>query len=148
MNGLPFHSLGLAALLLSALAPVAEALAAQAGVEPPSGARGGYGASAASDAASRGEAPTSVANSFVLSAAYPNPAADRAALVLTLNAAADATVVVYDVLGRRVAVLHEGPLATGTHELAIGGEALPVGVYLVHVESGSDRLTQRITVLR
>jgi flagellar hook assembly protein FlgD len=65
-----------------------------------------------------------------------------------LPEAADVRASVYDVLGRQVVVLHDGRLAAGTHRFAFDGASLPAGVYLVRVESGSDQLTERITLLR
>src|SRR5690606_26251468 len=43
----------------------------------------------------------------------PNPARGRAEVVLTLARPAEVEASAYDVLGRRVAVLHEGPLGAG-----------------------------------
>ena len=80
--------------------------------------------------------------------AYPNPSSGSVTVVLTSSEAAEVTVAVFDVLGREVAVLHDGRLAAGTHRLAFDGAGLPAGVYLVRVESGSDHLTERITLLR
>jgi hypothetical protein len=41
---------------------------------------------------------------------------------------------VLDALGRRVALLHDGPLAAGAaHRLAFEGSGLPSGVYVVRV---------------
>ena len=82
---------------------------------------------------------------------YPNPArASEGAVTvpLVLSEAVEASVSVFDMLGREVAVLHDGPLTEGTHRLAFDGAGLPAGVYLVRVESGSDQLTERITLLR
>lgn len=79
---------------------------------------------------------------------YPNPSSGAATVSLTLAETAEARVAVFDVLGREVAVLHDGPLAAGTHRFAFDGASLPAGVYLVRVESGRDRLTERITLLR
>ena len=68
--------------------------------------------------------------------AYPNPfrAGTGATVDLAVRAAQDVTVGVYDVLGRRVAVLHDGPVAAGTTErLRLTGQGLASGVYLVRV---------------
>ncbi len=79
---------------------------------------------------------------------YPNPSRSAATVSLTLDAASEVRVVVYDVLGRVVAVLHAGPLGAGEYALAFETEGLPAGIYLVRVESGEHRLTDRITLLR
>jgi hypothetical protein len=85
---------------------------------------------------------------LALSAPRPNPAAGRAALALTLGATADARVEVLDALGRRVAVLHDGPLAAGAHALVLDASALPSGVYVVRATAGPEAVTRRLVVAR
>jgi len=80
-------------------------------------------------------------------AVYPNPTAGRATVTLALPQAAEIRAAVYDVLGREVAVLHEGSLASGSHRLAFDGE-LPTGVYLVRATSDGVCAAQRVTVVR
>jgi hypothetical protein len=84
---------------------------------------------------------------------YPNPSSalgGGATVALTLAAPEEVRVVVYDVLGREVAVLYEGGLAAGTARLSL--PVLPSGTYLVRV-SGSDGVgnsaaTRRVSVVR
>lgn len=79
---------------------------------------------------------------------YPNPSAGRATAALALAETADVRVVVYDVLGRRVAVLHEGRLAAGAHRFGLDARALPAGIYVVRAESNTFTAARRVTVLR
>ena len=85
---------------------------------------------------------------------YPNPASGAASVrVSVAEAAADAAVSVYDALGRRVALLHDGPLAAGAHALAFEASTLPAGVYVVHVRvtpegGGAWTEVRRVTVAR
>ncbi len=79
--------------------------------------------------------------------AAPNPARDATILRLTLPTSTAVTVIVFDALGRRVATLHEGALAAGTHALHLDGSALPSGVYLVRAEANGGVLTRRVTLL-
>ena len=80
--------------------------------------------------------------------AWPNPFARRATVALSLVEASEVSVMVYDVLGREVAVLHEGSLEPGKHRLTLSGRALPAGVYVVRAALGTQRLTERITLVR
>lgn len=65
---------------------------------------------------------------------YPNPAASRGTVRVSVSAAAErATATVYDALGRRVAVLHDGPLGVGAHDLALDVSWLAPGLYVVEV---------------
>lgn len=73
---------------------------------------------------------------------------------LTVASAAEHAVVsVYNALGRRVAVLHDGPLGEGAQALAFESAGLPAGLYVVHarLESAGGavwRDVRRITVVR
>jgi len=88
------------------------------------------------------------APALALAVAGPNPTAGRTALRLTLPAAGDAEVALYDVLGRRVATLAEGPQPAGTRLLAVDGGALAAGVYVARVEAGAEARTVLLTVTR
>jgi hypothetical protein len=78
----------------------------------------------------------------------PNPASDASVLTVTLGAAADLRAEVYDLLGRRVALLADGPTAAGATTLAVDAGALPSGTYLVRVASQGRTLTAALTVTR
>jgi hypothetical protein len=84
---------------------------------------------------------------FALGAPYPNPAASSVHLPLDLAAPVHLTAVVADVLGRTVAVLHDGLLDGGAHTLTwdapVGG-----GVYLLRVTAGGATATRRVLVVR
>ncbi len=85
---------------------------------------------------------------------WPNPAAGRVSVQVSLNtSAATATASVYDVLGRRVHILHDGPLAAGAHPLTFDAATLAPGLYIVRVAvtpEGGARWTEtrRVTVTR
>jgi hypothetical protein len=79
----------------------------------------------------------------------PNPTTGRAAFRLRLDATEAVTVHISDALGRRVAVLHDGPLAGGVdHTFGIDGAGLPAGVYVVRVAGETVRESRRVTVVR
>jgi hypothetical protein len=82
--------------------------------------------------------------------ATPNPFADRATLRFVLPEAGPARLVVYDALGRTVAVLVDGAVAAGTHAVVFDpAEAgLPSGVYVVRLEAAGLVATQQLTRLR
>ena len=97
---------------------------------------------------------TSVANeaategAFGLSAAFPNPVQGAARIAYSLAQAETVTLSVYDALGRRVAVLAEGPMSAGTHEARFDAEALASGVYFYRLQAGSQSAVRKLTVLR
>ena len=81
---------------------------------------------------------------LALALAGPNPFADRTALALTLDEAASVRVSAYDALGREVAVLHEGPLASGRTVLPFGGASLAPGVYVVRARAGASSVAMGV----
>ena len=90
-----------------------------------------------------------VPDRFALSAPYPNPFHGTATVGFAVPEASDVRLVVYDVLGREVAVLLDGPVAAAHHEVALDGSGLPSGTYLVRMTTeGGFAQTQRVTVVR
>ena len=56
---------------------------------------------------------------------------------------------VLDLLGRSVAVLHDGPVVAGSAlPVRIAAAGLPAGVYVVRAAGESFSLTERVTVVR
>ncbi|MEP0548973.1 MAG: T9SS type A sorting domain-containing protein [Rhodothermales bacterium] len=88
---------------------------------------------------------------FELEAAYPNPfSAERAAtLTLRVDAPQRVAVTLYDVLGRTVRVLHDGPLAADTpHTFTVEAGDLPSGLYVYRVAGEGFAETQTLTLVR
>jgi hypothetical protein len=84
-------------------------------------------------------------------AAYPNPlrAGTNATIDLTAREAQRVEVALYDVLGRRVAVLFDGEVAASeTERLALPASGLASGVYVVRVVGERFQATRRVTVVR
>ena len=89
------------------------------------------------------------AEAFTLSTAYPNPFRGTAAFTLEVAEAQRVAVEVFDVLGRRVATLHDGLLAAGAaHRFALDGRDLPSGVYVVRATGDAFSATQSVTRVR
>ncbi|WP_420455945.1 T9SS type A sorting domain-containing protein [Rubrivirga sp.] len=84
---------------------------------------------------------------FGLALAGPHPAT-QTTLALTLDRAADVRVEVFDVLGRPVARLADGPLGTGTHRVAVDASRWPAGTYLVRATADGRAATLALVVAR
>ena len=82
-----------------------------------------------------------------LTLAGPNPFRDGTALEADVPPGRPARVAVYDVLGREVAVLHDGP-ASGPLRLALDGRALAPGVYTVRLAGGGGGASVRVVRAR
>lgn len=91
--------------------------------------------------------PAAPATGLVLAAA-PNPVSTATTLTVVLPAAAEATLRLYDVLGREVAVPLAGALPAGHHTTRWHVGAAAPGVYVARLESGGDVRTLRIVVTR
>lgn len=97
--------------------------------------------------ATAGEAePGAVA--LALGPLSPNPARGAARFVVTLGAPAHVRVEVFDVLGRRVALLLDEPRAAGAHEWTVDLGGWAAGVYVCRVRAGGATAVERWTVTR
>ena len=84
-----------------------------------------------------------------LYAPRPNPASSRAVVPYALAEAGAVRVAVYDLLGREVAVLADGPAARGAHEAPLDTRTLAPGVYVMRMTaSGGFTEARRLTVVR
>jgi len=78
------------------------------------------------------EVAVSLDGLFVLSDVYPNPFNPSASFGLTVASSQHVTVDVFDVTGRRVVRLHDGPLDASTPgHFTLDGSALSSGLYYV-----------------
>ncbi|WP_420454760.1 T9SS type A sorting domain-containing protein [Rubrivirga sp.] len=77
----------------------------------------------------------------------PNPAGRAATVSASLAHSASVRVSVHDVLGREVAVLHDGP-ASGDAEWSVDTGGWVPGTYVVRVTAGAARATATLTVAR
>jgi len=70
-----------------------------------------------------------------LSQNYPNPFNPTTNIAFSLSAPGRVRLTIYDVLGRQIATLIDGPRTAGAHVVPFDGEQLPNGVYLYRLES-------------
>lgn len=79
---------------------------------------------------------------------HPNPATDEARIAYTLEAATDVRLVVYDVLGRQVATLVDGPQEAGAHTAVFDARGLAGGVYVWHLVAGEQVTAGQLSLTR
>jgi len=101
---------------------------------------------------SAGEVHTSIDPAYVLPDevgfdvnVYPNPVRDRATIEFAFTATSHATLTLYDVLGRRVAVSASRAYPAGQHSVEWDLVHLPGGVYFFHLTT--DKETQTIPLV-
>ncbi len=85
---------------------------------------------------------------YALLAPYPNPTTGRTTVPFALPAAARVELAVYDVLGRRVATLADGPFGAGRHAVVLDGSRLASGVYVVRAEADRWAASRVVTLTR
>jgi hypothetical protein len=78
----------------------------------------------------------------------PNPFRERATLTYTLPSASDTRLEVYDLLGRRVATLVNGPVEAGTHTVSWTPTRVASGVYFARLVTEQRSVVHKITVVR
>ena len=93
-------------------------------------------------------APVAATSVVTLEAPRPNPFRGRTELAFTLDAPADAALAVYDLLGREVARLADGPHAAGEHRVAFDATGLAAGVYVARLVTGEQAVVRRLTIVR
>ncbi len=79
---------------------------------------------------------------------FPNPFVSASTIRFTLDAEAEVTVRVYDVLGRAVATLVDDRLEAGTHAAVFEADTLPSGTYAYRVTIGDAVTTGRMQLVR
>jgi len=88
------------------------------------------------------------AATFSLSQNYPNPARGTTTIAFTLADAGDVKLEVFDVSGRKVATLADGPRAAGENEATFETGGLAAGVYIYRLCAGDAVATKRLAVVK
>ena len=94
------------------------------------------------------EGESSLPTELALASPYPNPTRGPVVLQVGVPQAGAVRVTVYDLRGREVAVVVDGPLAAGWQALRWDAAGLASGLYVVRAEGGGQEATQRISVVR
>ncbi|GAB5520406.1 MAG: hypothetical protein RhofKO_26570 [Rhodothermales bacterium] len=86
---------------------------------------------------------------YALSAVYPNPFGQVAHFTLQVETSQKVQIAVHNLMGQRIAVLHEGRLTPNTaHVFTLDGAALASGLYLIEVRGKMFSATGKAMVVR
>jgi choice-of-anchor C domain-containing protein len=92
------------------------------------------------------------AGALALAPPAPNPALEASRIEFTLPEATPVRLSVFDLAGRAVAVLADGVLPAGRHDVVWDGRdgnaRAPAGVYVVELRAAGERRVQRLALLR
>ncbi len=86
--------------------------------------------------------------SFSLGQNYPNPFNPATTIRCELERTMDVSLAVYDLLGSEVAVLHDGLMDAGRHELQFDASGLSSGIYFAVLEAEGRRLSSKMVLAR
>jgi hypothetical protein len=90
-----------------------------------------------------------LSTAYLLGDVYPNPFDARAQFSVAVREEQNVTVVLYDILGRHVATLFDGPLtANQNHQIQLDGSRLASGSFLLRIEGEQFVETRSIMRVR
>ena len=88
-------------------------------------------------------------SSAILSPAYPNPFNPTTQFTLQVPRTQEVRVEVFNLLGQRVRLLHDGPLEAGeARAFTFEAADLPSGLYLYRAQGDDFVVTRQVTLLK
>ena len=86
---------------------------------------------------------------YAVEAPYPNPSRGPVTLPVTVRETQRVQVILYDMLGRRIATVHDGEIrGQDTRSLQLSTDRLASGSYFVRVRGEGFVATERLTIIR
>jgi len=85
---------------------------------------------------------------IVLDQNYPNPFNPSTVITYQLPQNSDVKLDVFDMLGRKVATLVNGPVSAGTHEIRFNANGLASGIYIYRLQMGSEVVMRRMSLVK
>ncbi|MGH7742645.1 MAG: T9SS type A sorting domain-containing protein, partial [Candidatus Eiseniibacteriota bacterium] len=99
--------------------------------------------------AAAGEPPVT---QFALAPITPNPMRDRARVEFDLPRAAQVSLTIHDIMGRKLATLASGDFGAGRHSMtwdrSIDRGSAPAGVYFMRYTAGGRTVVRRFAIVR
>lgn len=87
-------------------------------------------------------------HAFALAPAWPNPFNPSTTLAFTLSQAQAVELAVFDLAGRRVAVLAQGLRSAGTHQVVFQAQGLASGLYFARLQGEGRLESQRLVLVK
>jgi hypothetical protein len=87
-------------------------------------------------------------NGSVEFSSYPNPFNPATVIRFSIPTEGQVRIRVFDMLGKEVAMLLDGPMTAGVHQVKFDGSGLPSGVYICKLEADGKSFMQRMVLLK
>lgn len=85
---------------------------------------------------------------LTLSQNYPNPFNPTTVLSFGLPQSEMVRLTIYDIMGRQVAVLVNGEMAAGNHQVTFDASRLASGMYVYRLQAGTKTMTRTMTLIK
>ena len=95
-----------------------------------------------------GESGNSVPDKFVLSQNYPNPFNPSTVIRFGLPEQENITLIIYNILGERVATLINGELSAGYHSITFDASKLASGIYIYQLRGFHVNITKKMMLTK
>ncbi|NNE69761.1 MAG: PKD domain-containing protein [Rhodothermales bacterium] len=95
-----------------------------------------------------GPQPSEIPSNVALYPAYPNPFNPSARLEFDIASSSDVRLAVFDALGREVALLVDGQLEPGRHQVTFDAEGLSSGIYLARLATDQRVSVQTLVLMK
>ena len=90
----------------------------------------------------------SIPDAVTLGAAYPNPFNPSTSFDLNVNQPGNVSVMIYNINGQIVDVLHQGYKDAGVHAMTLNGQNLSSGMYIIKATSADVTVSQKIMLIK
>jgi len=85
---------------------------------------------------------------FSLEQNFPNPFNSMTEISFTLGNTGNISLIMYDIIGRKIETLVEGNLTVGRHTVVFQADNLPTGIYLCQLEAGEFRSVRKMVLVK
>ncbi|MGH2575007.1 MAG: T9SS type A sorting domain-containing protein, partial [Ignavibacteria bacterium] len=79
---------------------------------------------------------------------YPNPFNPLTNIKFSIPLESFVTIKVYDIIGKEIITLVEGPLKAGSYSVKFDGTDLPSGIYIYRIEAGNFKDTKKMVLVK
>ncbi len=90
----------------------------------------------------------SIPAGYALKQNFPNPFNPSTTITYTIPQNSTVTLTVYDMYGRRIAILVDGQMSAGSHSISFDASGLVSGVYMYTLESDGVKLSRSMQLMK